>query len=105
MTEEKQDAPSTNEQSEAPAAAATGQEPQDLRRELDEARARSDEYYRSWQRSAADFANFKRRLDEEKRFAERWLIQELLPVADDFERAWMALPPELRGLTWIQGLL
>ena len=76
-----------------------------LRRELEEARARADEHYRSWQRSAADFSNYKRRQDEDKRYVERWLIQELLPILDDFERAWMALPNELRHLTWLDGVL
>ena len=72
--------------------------------ELEAARARADEYHRNWQRSAADFANFKRRVDEEKKFAERWLLKDLLPVLDDFERAWAALPRELRSLTWIEGV-
>ncbi len=103
MTEE---APSPKSEPEEQAASPAGEEqPADLRRELEEARARADEHFRSWQRSAADFANFKRRVDEEKRFAERWIIQDLLPVLDDFDRAWMALPGELRSLTWIQGLL
>ena len=60
---------------------------------------------RSWQRSAADFANFKRRVDDEKRFAERWLLQDLLPVLDDFERAWAAAPNELLKLSWLEGLM
>jgi len=77
----------------------------ELRRELDEARARADDHYRSWQRSAADFANFKRRVDDEKRFAERWLMQELLTVLDDFERAWATVPRELMRLSWLEGLL
>ena len=82
----------------------SGEAEPDLRAELEAARARADEHYRSWQRSAADFANFKRRVDEEKRFAERWLIRDLLPALDDFERAWAALPRELRSLTWIEGV-
>lgn len=76
----------------------------ELQRELEEARAKADEYYRSWQRSAADFANFKRRIDEEKRYAERWLIQDLLPVLDDFERAWQTVPRELLKFTWVEGV-
>ena len=77
----------------------------DLERELLEARAKADEHYQSWQRSAADFANFKRRVDEEKRFAERWLVQDLLPVLDDFERAWASAPRDLLKFSWIEGLL
>lgn len=106
MTEESQDAPSRTSEPEDQAPGAAEKQPSpDLGRELEEARAKADEHFRSWQRSAADFANFKRRVDEEKRFGERWLIQDLLPVLDDFDRAWMALPGELRGLTWIQGVL
>ena len=87
----------------APSAGAGEARPDPLA-ELEAARARADEYHRNWQRSAADFANFKRRVDEEKRFAERWLLRDLLPVLDDFERAWAALPRELRSLTWIEGV-
>jgi molecular chaperone GrpE len=76
-----------------------------LEAELKESRELAESHYRSWQRSAADFANFKRRIDEEKRFAERWLLQDLLPVVDDFDRAWVSLPLELRKLSWIEGLL
>jgi molecular chaperone GrpE len=88
------------EAAETPAAPADN-----LETELRQSRELAESHYRSWQRSAADFANFKRRLDEEKRFAERWLLQDLLPVLDDFDRAWATLPLELRKLSWIEGLL
>jgi len=32
------------------------------------------------------------------------LVTRLLPVLDDFDRARISLPPNLSGLTWIQGL-
>jgi molecular chaperone GrpE len=95
----------TQAKTEDAAAAATATAEPDLRAELEAARAKADEHYRSWQRSAADFANFKRRVDDEKRFAERWLLQDLLPVLDDFERAWGAVPRELLKLTWLEGVL
>jgi molecular chaperone GrpE len=76
----------------------------DQEAQLKEARELADSHYRSWQRAAADFANFKRRIDDDKRFVERWLLQDLLPVLDDFDRAWATLPPELRRLSWIEGL-
>jgi len=79
-----------------------------LQRELDEARERADRYHSNWQRSAADFQNWKRRTDQEKteltRYAEGALTVELLRVLDDFERAFGSLPPELRMLTWIEGV-
>jgi molecular chaperone GrpE len=76
-----------------------------LQQELEQAKARADQYHQSWQRSAADFANFKRRVDDEKRYAERWILQDLLPVLDDFERAWSCAPKELLKFTWLEGLL
>ncbi|MCC7104174.1 MAG: nucleotide exchange factor GrpE [Chloroflexi bacterium] len=75
-----------------------------LQADLAAAQARAEENFRSWQRAAADFANFKRRADEEKKFGERWLIEELLPLVDDFERAWGTLPRDLLRLTWIEGV-
>ena len=79
-----------------------------LQKELDEAKERADRYHSNWQRSAADFQNWKRRTDQEKadltRFAESALTTDLLRVLDDFERAFLSLPPELRSFTWIEGV-
>jgi molecular chaperone GrpE len=64
---------------------------------------------RGWQRSQADFVNFRRRVDQERsellKLAESGLILDLLPVVDDLERALVGLPPELQGLTWVEGIL
>jgi molecular chaperone GrpE len=79
-----------------------------LEQELAEARERADRYHANWQRSAADFQNWKRRTDQEKqdlgRTAEGAMTVELLRVLDDFDRAFQALPLELRSLTWIEGV-
>lgn len=80
----------------------------ELEKQLAEANERADRYHANWQRSAADFQNWKRRTDQEKaelgRTAEGAMTLELLRVLDDFERAFMALPAELRSLTWIEGV-
>ena len=80
----------------------------ELEKQLAEASERADRYHANWQRSAADFQNWKRRTDQEKaemgRIAEGAMTLELLRVLDDFERAFMALPAELRSLTWIEGV-
>jgi molecular chaperone GrpE len=80
----------------------------ELEKELAEARERADRYHSNWQRSAADFQNWKRRTDQEKtelgRTAEGGMALQLLSVIDDFERAFVALPPDLRSLTWIEGV-
>ncbi len=89
----------------APEPSASPASTEALQQELEQAKARAEQYYQSWQRSAADFANFKRRVDDEKRYAERWIVQDLLPVLDDFERAWSCAPKELLRFTWLEGLL
>ena len=80
----------------------------ELEQQLAQANERADRFHSNWQRSAADFQNWKRRTDQEKaelgRTAEGAMTVELLRVLDDFERAFMALPGELRSLTWIEGV-
>ena len=80
---------------------------EELERELADARARGEEHLYNWQRSAADFANFKRRTDEERalagQFSTALLISKLLAVLDDFDRALESVPPEADD-PWIEGV-
>jgi len=74
---------------------------------LEEARGASDENLRAWQRSSADFSNYKRRVDEERetvvRFSNAVLIGKLLSVLDDFDRALENVPPDTDD-AWIEGV-
>lgn len=78
-----------------------------LERELAEARAKSEEHLYNWQRSAADFANYKRRTDEERvlasQFSAALLIGKLLAVLDDFDRALESVPADAHD-SWIEGV-
>jgi molecular chaperone GrpE len=78
-----------------------------LERELAEARAKSEEHLYNWQRSAADFSNYKRRTDDERaqlsQFSTAILIGRLLGVLDDFARALENVPPEAHD-AWIEGV-
>ncbi|MGH2427655.1 MAG: nucleotide exchange factor GrpE [Candidatus Limnocylindria bacterium] len=80
---------------------------EELQRELEETRARADEHLNNWQRSAADFSNFKRRTDEERtiiaQFANASLITKLLAVLDDFDRALDSIPPDAHE-SWAEGV-
>ena len=80
---------------------------EELERELADARAKGEEHLYNWQRSAADFANFKRRTDEERatvgQFSNALLIGKLLAVLDDFDRALESVPPEAHD-PWIEGV-
>ena len=77
--------------------------------ELADALAKADSYYKNWQRTAADFANYKRRIEQERgetaRFASASLIINLLPVYDDLERAVGSVDANLAGLNWVQGVV
>jgi molecular chaperone GrpE len=74
------------------------------------ARVRDDaqKYLDNWRRAEADLQNYKRRAeqerDESRRFAQASLIFNLLPIVDDFERAFMSMDARLAGLTWMDGL-
>ena len=61
-----------------------------------------------WQRTQADFVNYKKQvaLDHAKfcRTANGDLIYELLPVLDNFQRAAKHAPKELENDTWAQGI-
>lgn len=79
-----------------------------LERELEEARRADDEHRNNWHRSAADFANYKRRTDEERatlgQFANAVLIGKLLGVLDDFDRALESVPAEQAHDPWAEGV-
>ena len=79
-----------------------------LRQELEEAKAQAAEYLDGWQRARAEFANYKKRNEQERqelfKLANTTLITRLLPIFDDFERAFQTLPSNLLSLTWIDGV-
>ncbi|HEX7172850.1 MAG TPA: nucleotide exchange factor GrpE [Candidatus Limnocylindria bacterium] len=78
-----------------------------LERELAETTAKAEEHLYNWQRSAADFSNYKRRTDDERaqlsQFSTAVLISRLLGVLDDFDRALENVPPEAHD-AWIEGV-
>ncbi len=100
--------PSSGEPSDEPSIEA-GAEMERLRAELDAAQTQASDHLASLQRTAADFANFRRRTAEDRErelgLASESLLRKLLAVADDFDRALEAMPAELRGAGWIEGIV
>ncbi|MDQ3700835.1 MAG: nucleotide exchange factor GrpE [Chloroflexota bacterium] len=99
----------------APAAGGQGAEARELERQLDELRqkardaeTRAQENLDRWQRAQADLANYRRRAqferEELEKFAAASLVAALLPVLDNFDRAWGSLPGQFRRLTWLSGV-
>ena len=79
-----------------------------LEQALFEEKERSERYLANWQRAQADFINYKKRAEQEKKetveFANSELILNLLTVVDDLERAFVSLPPRLSKSSWIEGI-
>jgi len=79
-----------------------------LKQALAEEKEKAENYLASWQRTQADFTNYKRRSEQEKeetiRFANTELILSILPVLDDIERALNSVPPELAEVSWLEGV-
>jgi molecular chaperone GrpE len=71
--------------------------------------AERDDYLDQLQRAMADFANYKRRTEQERlqarEYATRDLLRQLLPIVDDFQRALAATPGEQQETPWYQGIL
>lgn len=87
------------------AGAAEAQDIEALKQALAEEKARAERYLANWQRAQADFVNFKRYCEQEKeqlyKLANASVIECLLPVLDDMERAFHSLPPESGA--WTEG--
>jgi molecular chaperone GrpE len=80
-----------------------------LRQQLDAAQREAEENKVGWQRAAADFANFRRRTEQDRQaalgLASEVLLVKLLTLADDFDRAIAQLPAELAGQPWVEGIV
>jgi molecular chaperone GrpE len=79
-----------------------------LRAALEAAQQEAAENKAAWQRSAADFSNYKRRTEQEREamvgLANEVLLAKLLSIVDDFDRAIANMPAELQGVPWVGGI-
>ena len=68
---------------------------QDLAKALSDTKQKAEDYLDSWKRAQADFINYKRRTEQERleigKYANTQLILSLLPILDDFERAFESI--------------
>jgi molecular chaperone GrpE len=87
-------------------------EPEDtiesLQAALEEECERTKELTERWKRSAAEFSNYRKRMEKERselvKFSNALLITRLLPILDDLQRAFQTLPMKLRQFTWVDGI-
>ncbi len=84
------------------------EELEQLAGELQIAEQRAAEAEAGWQRARADFANLKRRNEEERAelagMASDRLLIRVVGLADDFDLAVEHVPEEASGTPWVEGI-
>src|SRR5487761_2099044 len=108
VTDREASAASTSDESEAARIANLERQLTELQRQVERERDQATDYMRRGHTAQADFANYKRRTQQEQEQRERLLAaQALAPVInamDSLERAFIALPATLRSFSWIEGI-
>lgn len=99
---------SPEEEAVAEVAAEGESELEALNAALAEAEARAAEYLDGWQRARAEFANYRRRQEQQRKqmnvTAKANVLMHLLPVMDDLKRALEAVPEEIEDNPWVSGV-
>lgn len=82
---------------------------EELREQLLRAEKEAEENRTGWQRTAADFQNFRRRTEQDRQatlgLANEALLVKVLNLADDFDRAIANIPAELQAHGWVEGVV
>lgn len=84
------------------------EEPPTLEEQLAAAQAEAAKNLDGWMRTQAEFANARKRMEKQRaetyQNASADVVTKLLPVLDDFERALEAVPAEIAGNSWLDGI-
>ncbi|HLF28067.1 MAG TPA: nucleotide exchange factor GrpE [Anaerolineae bacterium] len=104
----KENPDATAENQEAQAAEVPQETQPDLNAEIERLRAEAAANLDGWQRERAEFTNYRKRNEAERNqlvfLTGVKIIEKLLPVIDDFDRALVNLPEDLKGNGWIEGV-
>lgn len=80
-----------------------------LKKELEHWKGKADEYLNGWKRAKADYINLKKDTEKHQnefiQFANAFLISELLPIIDNFNKAFMEARQKNADSKdgWLQG--
>ncbi len=100
MNDVEQPTNQDNDQSGAPDVAG-------LVEQLTQAQAQAAEYLDNWRRATADLSNARKRMqremDDMRATAAERVLEKLLPVVDDVERAFTIVPSEYANSDWVNG--
>ncbi len=79
-----------------------------LKEQIEELRLKAEENFTGWQRTQADFENYRKRVEQERNelgdLARGGLVMALLPFLDDLERALSAIPVAAAEESWVEGI-
>jgi molecular chaperone GrpE len=82
--------------------------PPTLEEQLAAAQAEAEDYKDRWMRSQAEFANARKRMEKQRLDAHgnatANVMNKLLPIVDDFDRAMENLPAEISENSWLEGI-
>ena len=83
------------------------QDVESLAQLLSQEKEKAERYLANWQRTEADFRNYKAREEQEKKDVVNWanavLVCDILPVLDAFDRAFEGATPKGSSMSWITG--
>jgi molecular chaperone GrpE len=93
--------------SESEASELAGDDIESLKEAIVQEKEKAERYLANWQRTEADFRNYKTREEQEKKDLINWanstLVCDILPVLDSFDRAFEGVTSAGKGLSWITG--
>ena len=79
----------------------------EVKKQLEEAKAKCEEYLNGWKRERADFLNYKKdemeRIGQLLKYSNEELILKIIPILDNIYLAESHVPEELKNNAWIEG--
>jgi molecular chaperone GrpE len=88
-------------------AGSSGVAMEEVKKQLEEAKVKCEEYLNGWKRERADFLNYKKdemeRIGQLAKYANEELILKIIPILDNIYLAETHVPEELKNHKWIEG--
>lgn len=82
---------------------------EELRKELEQAQNEAEQWRDRYLRSAAELANYRKRVEREREQQllrlKMDVLRQLLPIVDDLHLAMSNVPPEYQDFPWVQGIV
>lgn len=80
---------------------------EEVKKQLEEAKGKCEEYLNGWKRERADFLNYKKdemeRIGNLIKYANEEIILNIIPILDNICLAESHVPDELRDTNWLEG--